>query len=308
VSYNYFLDQIPLKNEQSLLTLVENRSTYTLENCELNVFETHQQAHSVNLTFNDLVLTSMLRGKKIMHLFDKPGFEYLPGESVLVPPQEIMKIDFPEARADNPTQCIALAICGELIRNTVDILNEKYPKSETNTNWQISHLDFHLNNNQELAEIINRFIRISIKDTTKEKDLIAGLALRELLVRLMQTQARQLFEANYKQMAASNRFAHVIAYIKSHIREDLKMDKLSEQACMSRSNFFKTFKQEFGYTPNEYILKEKIKLAKEYLKDSSMQVTQVCFMAGFHDLNYFIRAFKKETGLTPKAYQQKFII
>jgi AraC-like DNA-binding protein len=248
----------------------------------------------------------MLRGKKIMHLFEKPGFEYLPGESVLVPPQEVMKIDFPEARADNPTQCIALAISGDLIRNTVDLLNERYPKAEDSGNWELNCLQFHMSNNQELAEIINRFIRISIKDTTKEKDLIAGFALRELLLRLMQTQARQLFEANYRQMAASNRFAHVIAYIKSHIGEDLKIDKLSEQACMSRSNFFKTFKQEFGYSPNEYILKEKIKLAKDYLKDSANQVTQACYMAGFNDLNYFIKAFKKEVGLTPKAYQQKF--
>jgi AraC-like DNA-binding protein len=272
------------------------------------VFETHHEAHNVKLAFNDLVLTSMLRGKKIMHLFEKPGFDYLPGESVLVPPQEVMKIDFPEARADNPTQCIALAISGELIRYTVDMLNEKYPKPEDSGNWELNCLQFHMKNNQELAEIINRFIRISIKDTTKEKDLFAGFALRELLLRLMQTQARQLFEANYRQMAASNRFAHVIAYIKSHIREDLKMEKLSEQACMSRSNFFKTFKQEFGYTPNEYILKEKIKLAKDYLKDSAHQVTQACYMAGFNDLNYFIRAFKKEVGLTPKAYQQKFLL
>ncbi len=308
MSEKHYLQKVPLKDERSLLTLVENRSTYTLENCELNVFETHQKAYNINLCFQDLVLTSMLRGKKIMHLFDKPGFDYLPGESVLVPPQEVMKIDFPEAKADNPTQCIALAISGEVIRNTVDMLNEKYPKAEATNEWQVNGEQFHLSNNQELAEIINHFIRISTKDTTKEKDLIASFALRELLIRLMQTQARQLLESNYRQMSASNRFAHVIEYIKTHIREDIKMDLLSEQACMSRSNFFKSFKRELGLSPNEYILKEKIKLAKEYLKDSANQVTQACYMAGFNDLNYFIRAFKKEVGLTPKAYQQKFVL
>ena len=80
------LQTVHLKDERSLFTLVENRSSFTLENCELNVFETYQQAENVNLMFGDLVLTSMLRGKKVMHLFNKEGFDYLPGESVIVPP------------------------------------------------------------------------------------------------------------------------------------------------------------------------------------------------------------------------------
>jgi len=96
-----------LKPIKDLLTLVENRTVYSLDNFELNIFETHQKSEDVHLKFNSFVLTTMFRGKKVMHLFDKQGFEYLPGESVIVPANEEMKIDFPEADFSNPTQCMA---------------------------------------------------------------------------------------------------------------------------------------------------------------------------------------------------------
>ena len=51
-----------------LETYVENRTVYTLRNAELNVYETHQTAERVELTFNSPVLASMLSGKKVMHL------------------------------------------------------------------------------------------------------------------------------------------------------------------------------------------------------------------------------------------------
>lgn len=93
-------------------------------------------------------------------------------------------------------------------------------------------------------------------------------------------------------------------YIRDHIHEKIDINKLSEKACMSRANFFCKFKEEFGYSPAEYILKERIRLAKEYLRHPSNSITQVCYMAGYQNLNYFIRAFKKETGTTPGAWPQ----
>ena len=102
-------------SEKRLETLVENRTVYTLRHSELNIFETYKQAEKVELQFNEPILASMLRGKKIMHLRDKPGFGFYPGESIILPSNELMHIDFPEATEQNPTQCLALRMSKEKI-------------------------------------------------------------------------------------------------------------------------------------------------------------------------------------------------
>ena len=300
----YAPQALPVSHEDSLETLVESRSAYTMDQCELNLYETHQQASNVNLVFNDFVFTSMLRGKKVMRVAERPGFDYFPGESVIVPPNERLSIDFPEADLENPTQCLALVISADQIKKTLNELNEYYPKADAKDSWHIKGDILHLVNGPDLTEIINRFVRISITDSTREKDILAELALKELLIRLMQTQAREVFETSYRQLMPSHRFAHVINYIKQNLSGQINPDSLSEQACMSRANFFRKFKQEFGVSPGEYILKERLKLAKVHLAGPHHSVTQVCYMSGFQNLNYFIRAFKKETGITPKIYQQ----
>ncbi|MDO9553421.1 AraC family transcriptional regulator [Rhodonellum sp.] len=298
-----FIAGVPWRNEKDLRSLVENRTTYTLDACELNIFETHQEAKDVNLVFGDLVLTTMLKGKKVMQLFDKPAFDYLPGESVIVPPNEMMKIDFPEANWENPTQCIALSISKEMIENTFNLLNERFPDKMLTEDWGLDLSCFHLINTQDLSEIINRFIKIGVKERSKDKDVIASLALKELLIRLTQTQAREMLEKTYKQLSSNNRLAHVIDFIKSNIRENINLDQLSEKACMSKAHFSRIFKIELGMTPMEYVLKERLKMAKQYLKIGAFQIQEVCFMAGFNNITYFIRAFKNEFGLTPKVYQ-----
>ncbi len=221
----------------------------------------------------------------------------------MVAPNEVMNIDFPEAQLGNPTQCIALAISGDEIQNTINLLNENFAKVEQNEKWTIDEKLFHLKNSNELVDIINRIIHISIKEQRREKDILAKLALQELMVRLMQTQARQLFETNYAKMASFHRFAHVIQYIKENLREKIDLHTLAHKACMSRANFFRKFKEAFGYAPGDYILRERISQAKEFLKKPGISVSEVSFLTGFQSVQNFIRVFKKETGVTPKVFQ-----
>lgn len=60
-SLKQLLHKPSLTKEKSLKTLVENRTIYSLNNCELNLFETYETSQKVPLKFNDLVVTSMLQ-------------------------------------------------------------------------------------------------------------------------------------------------------------------------------------------------------------------------------------------------------
>ena len=58
-------------------------------------------------------------------------------------PQNVeMKIDFPEASKDNPTQCIALAIDHKIILDTLDYLKRKIPKEGQNNSWKLDHENY----------------------------------------------------------------------------------------------------------------------------------------------------------------------
>lgn len=297
---------ITLHQTEQLTTLVENRTVYSLEAFELNVFETHRTAHQVPLSMGPVVLTTMLRGKKVMHLSGRPAFDYLPGESVVVGQNETMVIDFPEASAAAPTQCLAVAIPTDTIRQTVDLLNEQHPRAEEHLPWHLDTLDHaHFQNTPELTSTLERLVQLS-RDTGRVKDVLAGFTIQEMLVRLMQTQARQLIFHNYKQHATSHRFAAVVQYIQQHLTEQLTVEKLSELACMSKATFFRVFKRELGLSPVEYITHERLSEAKRLLKNPLTTVADVCFRAGFNNTAYFQKLFKQYEGITPGLYKKQY--
>jgi AraC family transcriptional regulator of arabinose operon len=289
-----------LSSRKEVNTLVEHRRAYTMNQCELNVFETYERSELVPLTFSDLVITSMLRGKKVMHLFDKPGFDYLPGETVIVPPNITMKIDFPEATASQPSQCTALAINHQEISSTLDLLNENYPR-EDNQLWQLNYNQFHFFNNDELAQLINKLIRISTGDALT-KDVLANLTLKELLIRIMQMQNLHEVHSN-PQLATNSRFAYVLEYIKHNLTGKLSIDALCQMAFMSKASFFRAFKHELGISPVDYIIKERVQFAKQLMNNPYNSISDACFKAGFNNLNYFSRTFKKIEGVTPSLYK-----
>lgn len=300
---NHSLHPISLTPAHQLQTLTENRRIFNLKSCELNVFETNETNYSVPLTFGDFVITSMVRGKKIMHLSGKPAFDYLPGETVIVPANETMVIDFPDASPETPTQCIALAVDNSYILNTVDYLNDNYNIPDDRHRWKLQFDRYHFHNDTDVTELINKLIRICTSSDTG-KNIFADLSLKELLIRILQSQNLQQSAHEASSESNNSRLHYVLQYIHDHLTERIPVDMLSKKAYLSRNIFFKWFKEQFGITPLEYINRERIRLARQLLADDRNTISQVSLECGFSDVNYFVRAFKRSEGLTPGAYQQ----
>lgn len=297
------LETPELKRENQLLHLVENQTKFNLNNCEFSIYETHKAAFDIKLHFETIAFTAMLRGKKYMKLDNKTSyFDYYPGESVLVSPGETMVIDFPEAD-ETPSQCISLSLNPEFIENSLNHLNYHLPKVDETSQWNIELDEYFLFNNQSLASATNNIMRIAMDDNS-QKDIMADFALKELLIRLMQTQARSMMEKNIAKN--KSRIGFVVDYIKKNIHQKLSIDSIAKMAYVSKSNFFKMFKDELGTSPNDFILQERINRAKELLA-SQNSIKETAYQTGFSDTNYFTRVFKQLVGITPKNYQDKIL-
>jgi AraC-like DNA-binding protein len=297
-----YLHPVHLTPARQLQTLVENRRIFNLEHCELNIFESYQEAYRVPLTFSDMVLTSMVRGKKVMHLHNRPAFDYLPGQSVLLPANETMVIDFPEAADANPTQCIALAVDSSYMNHTLQYLQQFYNNdTEQPADWQLQFNQYHFNNDEELSHLLNKIVRICSSGDSN-KNIFADLSLKELMVRLVQSQhLKETLQQSHQ--SNQSRWQFVLHYIHQNLTEKILVHELCRKAYMSRNAFFKLFKERFGVTPVEYINRERIKLSKQLLSNTSNNITNVSQQCGFSDVNYFVRLFRKMEGITPGTYQ-----
>lgn len=294
------LDPINLSDATKIESLVEHRRVFNLNHCELSIFETSHQCSDVVLSYDGLVISSMMRGRKRMSVADEPQFDFLPGESVILPENVEMKVDFPDADMHSPVQCATLALDREMVEKNLEFLNTFYPNATMQKEWKLEFDRYHFANNRELAGSINRLISVSMEDTL-EKDALADLALKFLLMRVIQTQ--NLAISQEKIIHGDSRLTGVIQFIHSNLNEAISVENLAREAGMSKSVFFAAFKKHFGQTPVEYILKERISHAKQLLQNTSLNITEVCFQSGFNNMNYFIKQFKKLEGITPKQYR-----
>ncbi len=286
---------------RKLENLVENRTIHTLKNAELNIFETHIQASQVMLRFQEPVLASMIKGKKVMHLQNTPSFGFLPGESVILPSNELMHIDFPEATPSNPTQCLALALSETKLKEAVDTLNQRGTK-QNGQEWSILDYNYHFTNDIAINQILQRLIFI-FTENHPSKDIFSDLLIQELVIRILQTETKSMYLKKSYTDSNNDRLSFVIKYIRENITEDLSIDILSEKAYMSESSFYRTFKHELGATPNDFITEERLKIAESMLRNPKISVKEAYLASGFNSFSYFCRIFKKKKNLSPTEFK-----
>ena len=83
---------------------------------------------------------------------------------------------------------------------------------------------------------------------------------------------------------------------------DLNVDSLSRDIGLSRVHFYRKIKFLTNMTAVEFIRTIRLKKAAQLLEEGKLNVSEIRYMVGIQDAEYFRTSFKKQFGLSPKEY------
>lgn len=97
----------------------------------------------------------------------------------------------------------------------------------------------------------------------------------------------------------------VEADIREHYFEELSLSALAEKYHMESTYLSRLFKRETGVNVTNYIAQCRIEKAKELISSGRSSITEIAFLVGYDDYNYFNRVFRKLTGISPREFKEQ---
>lgn len=103
------------------------------------------------------------------------------------------------------------------------------------------------------------------------------------------------------------RFAKVVAYLHGNFGKPVRTVDLARQAGLSESQFNRRFRQAFGISARQYLLRIRVEGAAQQLLETDETVSAIAIECGFHDHAHLTRSFHRLMNCSPTEYrgQQK---
>lgn len=97
--------------------------------------------------------------------------------------------------------------------------------------------------------------------------------------------------------------AQAIRFIRENAHRGLNVSQVAAETLGSRRTLERRFQQALGRSIKSEILRIQVENAKSLLRESSLSIKAIGFQCGFSTFKYFGQAFRRETGVTPRAFR-----
>jgi LacI family transcriptional regulator len=98
--------------------------------------------------------------------------------------------------------------------------------------------------------------------------------------------------------------AQAIRLIREHACRGLRVSDVASAVGLSRRALQQRFQRVLQRTPKQELMRMQIDRAKMLLSQTDMSIELISRRSGFTAFEYFVRAFRRETGVTPRTYRR----
>jgi AraC-like DNA-binding protein len=96
-----------------------------------------------------------------------------------------------------------------------------------------------------------------------------------------------------------------LALLHGRPAEPWTLEKLSEEAGLSRSSLHERFVHFIGQPPMQYLTRWRMQVASGLLRDTNAKLVEIALDVGYESEAAFSRAFKREVGVSPGAWRRE---
>jgi len=137
---------------------------------------------------------------------------------------------------------------------------------------------------EELHDIVERLLRVHklVLRDTERLDSIRPATRHEL----------------YRRASLARDYLHAM------FAEPITLPGLATVACLSQNHLLSTFRQVYGETLHQFLIRRRLAEAKRLLARTQMPVTGICLAVGFESLGSFSTLFRSRFGVSPAEYRR----
>lgn len=96
----------------------------------------------------------------------------------------------------------------------------------------------------------------------------------------------------------------VTSHVEAHLDQPIRNEDLATIVRLTPSHFGRAFRNSFGATPHEYLIRRRVERAQGLMLTTGARLSEIALDCGLADQAHLSRLFRRLVGETPRAWRR----
>lgn len=142
-----------------------------------------------------------------------------------------------------------------------------------------------------------------LRDNLPDMDVGSGISMEEARLRIARLE--QALNAGKDSEDSDQALIQIILrYIRANIDQDIRRTDIASVVYLSPSYISRIFREHMGMPLKEFIIQEKMKLARTLICSTHLPISVIATKVGYGNFSHFSQTYKRQWGVSPSAERE----